>query len=99
MKGIEERIRDLLQRVEEELGIGGALIFAEGSAECSDCIRIETHNEESFVSCVSALLRQAVTSGTLPIIIVKSRGLGEVRFYAIDTVNRVIISLIRELRY
>ncbi len=96
---IENRVIEAISRAEEELGLSGAVVFVDGTASCSQCIRIEVSDPDSFTKAVVALLRQGIATGALPIIVVKRRTTTSLSFYALDIVNNVMVTLELEMKY
>mgnify|MGYP000035213861 CR=1 FL=1 len=93
IEALEKKLSDLLNSVVEELGLSEPLVVVNGRADCTTCIRIEVRDEESFARAVSALLRQGVATGALPIVITRHIDMSGLRYAAVDYVNQVIVEL------
>ncbi|RLG77938.1 MAG: hypothetical protein DRO12_00660 [Thermoprotei archaeon] len=93
VREVEESLNKMISKVVEELGLIDAVVFVDGRAECVNCVRIQVSNEESFAKALAALLRQGISTGTLPIIVTKFVDRNSLRYSAVDYVNQVVVEL------
>ncbi len=99
LEEVINKIENSIRIVEEELGVAQAVTLIEGVVTCDDCLRIEVCDEDSFIKALAALVKQGLATGSLPIIVAKKVSSSELRYVAVNTVDRVMLSLSMEIKY
>ncbi|MDK6028158.1 hypothetical protein QPL79_02105 [Ignisphaera sp. 4213-co] len=86
-------VEELITKIESELGISNAVIFVRGKPMCSEvrCITVFVQDFESFEKALIALVRQGISTGGLPIIVVENEKMDSVDYWIVDYIDGLMI--------
>jgi hypothetical protein len=86
-------IEEAIEGIESELGVVGAVILAKGSVACEEkCVRIFVEDLESFKKILVALVKQGISTGGLPIVVLENERVDTVEFSIVDYIDGLIVT-------
>jgi hypothetical protein len=89
----EKEVKELIEAVETELGVSHAIAFVRGNVVCGEkCIRIFVDDIESFRNMLVAIVKQGITTGGLPVVVVEHEGMDVVEFSIVDYIDGLVVT-------
>ena len=89
----EKSVEELVESIESELGVVGAVVLAKGSVVCEEkCMRIFVDDFESFRKVLIALVKQGISTGGLPVVVLKREEVDAIELSIVDYIDGLIVT-------
>jgi len=90
-------VEEIIEGLEAELGIVGAVVLVKGNVACGEkCMRIFVKDFESFKKILIALVKQGISTGGLPIIVLENEGVDALELSIVDYIDGLIVTYTTE---